>query len=214
LTSKLVCTNIAVVMEEDRKKLTEKKLLSCGKREFLEKGYAKANLRSICEASGVTTGAFYFSFASKEALLRAILAPFIADSRELLSGLARMEEEHPETADDNEIQIIRYLSAHREECIILMEKSAGSCYEHFHEEAAAMMQESFRRYYRKYLGAEPDPELIRILASMRLHGYLELVHGDYTMKERLFLARAIGIHADAGTLSLIQYLKEENDAHR
>ena len=58
-----------------------------------------------------------------------------------------------------------------------------------------MMQESFRRYYRKYLGAEPDPELIRILASMRLHGYLELVHGDYTMKERLFLARAIGIHA-------------------
>ena len=98
-------------MEEDRKKLTEKKLLSCGKREFLEKGYAKANLRSICEASGVTTGAFYFSFASKEALLRAILDPFIADSRELLSGLARMEEEHPETADDNEIQIIRYLSA-------------------------------------------------------------------------------------------------------
>ena len=95
-----------------------------------------------------------------------------------------------------------------------MEKPAGSCYERFHEEVAAMMQESFRRYYRKYLGAEPDPELIRILASMRLHGYLELVHGDYTMKERLFLARAIGIHADAGTLSLIQYLKEENDAHR
>ena len=176
MTFKLVCTNITVVMEEDRKKLTEKKLLSCGKREFLEKGYAKANLRSICKASGVTTGAFYFSFASKEALLRAILDPFIADSRELLSGLARMEEEHPETADDNENQIIRY--------------------------------------YRKYLGAEPDPELIRILASMRLHGYLELVHGDYTMKERLFLARAIGIHADAGTLSLIQYLKEENDAHR
>ena len=94
MTFKLVCTNITVVMEEDRKKLTEKKLLSCGKREFLEKGYAKANLRSICEASGVTTGAFYFSFASKEAaLLRAILDPFIADSRELLSGLARMEEE-------------------------------------------------------------------------------------------------------------------------
>ena len=93
MTFKLVCANITVVMEEDRKKLTEKKLLSCGKREFLEKGYAKANLRSICEASGVTTGAFYFSFASKEALLRAILDPFIADSRELLSGLARMEEE-------------------------------------------------------------------------------------------------------------------------
>lgn len=85
-------------MEEDRKKLTEKKLLSCGKREFLEKGYAKANLRSICEASGVTTGCLLLFFCEQEALLRAILDPFIADSRELLSGLARMEEEHPETA--------------------------------------------------------------------------------------------------------------------
>lgn len=214
MISKLVCTNITVVMEEDRKKLTEKKLLSCGKREFLEKGYAKANLRSICEASGVTTGCLLLFFCEQGS----------AASRHLRS-LHRRFQRAPFRAcpdgggtsrdcADNEIQIIRYLSAHREECIILMEKSAGSCYEHFHEEAAAMMQESFRRYYRKYLGAEPDPELIRILASMRLHGYLELVHGDYTMKERLFLARAIGIHADAGTLSLIQYLKEENDAHR
>ena len=153
MTFKLVCTNITVVMEEDRKKLTEKKLLSCGKREFLEKGYAEGepplNLRSFRRDNR----RLLLSFASKEALLRAILDPFIADSRELLSGLARMEEEHPETADDNEIQIIRYLSAHREECIILMEKSAGSCYEHFHEEAAAMMQESFRRYYRKVSSA-------------------------------------------------------------
>ena len=199
---------------EDKSSVTLENILHAALEEFSDKGFLGTSLRQIVKKAGVTTGAFYFSFASKEALLRAILDPFIADSRELLSGLARMEEEHPETADDNEIQIIRYLSAHREECIILMEKSAGSCYEHFHEEAAAMMQESFRRYYRKYLGAEPDPELIRILASMRLHGYLELVHGDYTMKERLFLARAIGIHADAGTLSLIQYLKEENDAHR
>lgn len=87
MTFKLVRTNITVVMEEDRKKLTEKKLLSCGKREFLEKGYAKANLRSICEASGVTTGAFYFSFATKEALLRAILDPFIAGPESSFPGL-------------------------------------------------------------------------------------------------------------------------------
>ena len=103
-------------MEEDRKKLTEKKLLSCGKREFLEKGYAKANLRSICEASGVTTGAFYFSFASKEALLRAILDPFIADSREFFSGLAGWRK-YPRLQTTMRSRSSRYLSAHREECI-------------------------------------------------------------------------------------------------
>ena len=99
-------------MEEDRK-INRKEIAFLRETGISGKGYAKANLRSICEASGVTTGAFYFSFASKEALLRAILDPFIADSRELLSGLARMEEEHPETADDNEIQIIRYLRTPR-----------------------------------------------------------------------------------------------------
>ena len=58
------------------------------------------------------------------------------------------------------------------------------------------------------------PELLRILASMRLHGFLELIKGDYDMEHRLFLTKAIGIHADAGTQSLIAYFKSEKDAHR
>ena len=60
-------------MKEERRKQTEQKLIECGEREFLEKGYAKANLREICKSAGVTTGAFYFSFENKEALLAACL---------------------------------------------------------------------------------------------------------------------------------------------
>ena len=50
-------------METDRKKITEENLIRCGREEFLEKGYAGANLRDICKRAGVTTGAFFiFSF--------------------------------------------------------------------------------------------------------------------------------------------------------
>ena len=199
-------------MENDRKKITEQNLIRCAKEEFLQKGYAKANLRDICRRAGVTTGAFYFSFASKEALLDAILAPTIAGYTALMSAMAQREIENPETAEQNEQEIVTYLCSHRQECELLLEKCAGSKYEAFREQLLANMQDAFGCYYEKYLGFSPDPELVRIMAGMRFHGYIELIRGDNTMDECLRLARAIGIHADAGTAAMIEYLK--NNAHQ
>ena len=98
MTDELVYANITYVMEDERRKQTEQNLIRFGKAEFLSKGYAKANLRDICKAAGVTTGAFYFSFENKEALLAAILDPVIAEYRNMCSGLAKREEDDPGTA--------------------------------------------------------------------------------------------------------------------
>lgn len=95
LTSELVYANITSMMEDERRKQTEQKLIESGKAEFLKKGYAKANLRDLCKTAGVTTGAFYFSFANKEALLAAILDPVIADYERMCSMFAQREEEDP-----------------------------------------------------------------------------------------------------------------------
>ena len=43
-------------------KETRKKLQESAMQEFLEKGFMKASLRSICKNAGVTTGALYFFF--------------------------------------------------------------------------------------------------------------------------------------------------------
>lgn len=206
--------NITDIMNDERRKQTEQKLIKSGREEFLEKGYAKANLRDICKAAGVTTGAFYFSFENKEALLGAILDPIIADYERMCSALAKREEEDPGTAEDNERQMMEYLSAHRTEAIILMEKSAGSRYEGFKSQIAMQMQAAFTSYFSKFMGNSPNAELIRILVSMRLQGYMELIKGDYTVEERVQLAREIGIHADAGTTALIKYLNEQKEVYR
>ena len=95
MTSELVYANITRMMEDERRKQTEQKLIESGKAEFLKKGYAKANLRDLCKTAGVTTGAFYFSFANKEALLAAILDPVIADYERMCSMFAQREEEDP-----------------------------------------------------------------------------------------------------------------------
>ena len=112
-------------MEMDRKKITEENLICCGREEFLEKGYAKANLREICRRAGVTTGAFYFSFENKEALLGAILDPVVTEYRTMMYEIATREQEHPETAEANERQIMEYICAHRQECELVLEKCAG-----------------------------------------------------------------------------------------
>ena len=214
MTTRLACANITSVMEDERRKQTEQKLIKSGKEEFLKKGYAKANLRDICKNAGVTTGAFYFSFENKEALLSAILAPVITDYEKMCSTFARREEENPDTADDNERQMMEYLSEHRTEAIILMEKSAGSRYEKFRPQISQQMQAAFTSYFTKFMGSTLDPELIRILVTMRLQGYMELIKGDYTVEERVRLAREIGIHADAGTTALIKYLNEQKEVYR
>ena len=162
MTTRLACANITTVMEDERIKQTEQKLIKSGKEEFLKKGYAKANLRDICKNAGVTTGAFYFSFENKEALLSAILAPVITDYEKMCSTFARREEDDPNTADDNERQMMEYLSEHRTEAIILMEKSAGSRYEKFRPQISQQMQAAFTSYFTKFMGSTPDAELIRI----------------------------------------------------
>ena len=51
------------------KEATIEKIKQAALEEFYANGYAKASLRTICRRAGVTTGAMYFSFENKEALL-------------------------------------------------------------------------------------------------------------------------------------------------
>ena len=49
------------------------RILAAAKREFLEKGYQAASLRNIVKTAGVTTGALYGYYDSKEALFAALV---------------------------------------------------------------------------------------------------------------------------------------------
>lgn len=61
---------------------THAKILDCGKIIFKEQGFEKANLRAICKAAGVTTGAFYGHFEDKEALFDELVGPLISQIKE------------------------------------------------------------------------------------------------------------------------------------
>ena len=48
---------------------TERKILYAALDLMRERGFEKVSVRDICKAAGITTGAFYHHFPSKDALL-------------------------------------------------------------------------------------------------------------------------------------------------
>lgn len=59
---------------EDTKQL----ILDTAKKEFMEKGYNDASVRSIAKQAGLTTGAIFRYFPDKESLFAALVSP-VAD---------------------------------------------------------------------------------------------------------------------------------------
>lgn len=54
-------------------KTTQNKILNSAKMEFLQRGFLNASLRNIVKDAGVTTGAFYRYYDSKDALFAALV---------------------------------------------------------------------------------------------------------------------------------------------
>ena len=75
-------------------KETRKKLQESAMQEFLEKGFMKASLRSICKNAGVTTGALYFFFQDKDDLFASLV-------KEPLANVYAVMEQH--FADEKQI---------------------------------------------------------------------------------------------------------------
>ena len=58
-------------------------VLECAKKEFLEKGYKDASLRTIAQEAGTSTSSIYTRFGDKEGLFRAIVEPVAEEMRRM-----------------------------------------------------------------------------------------------------------------------------------
>ena len=114
-------------------------LIQCAKKEFMEKGFAGASLRGICQKAGVTTGALYFFFQDKDDLfcnvvghmmdrLNAVLTEhFSVEVDEMNNGKA---SDHNEDSDfESARNIVHEIYMHREEVLLVLTKSQGSSME-------------------------------------------------------------------------------------
>ena len=108
--------------------------------EFSDKGFLGASLRQIVKKAGVTTGAFYGYFSSKEALFASIVEPHAAalmgKFMEAQTSFAELpEEQQPDhmgvESSDCVHWMVDYICRHREPVKLLLTRSEGTSYEHF-----------------------------------------------------------------------------------
>ena len=183
---------------------TKQRLIEFGRKEFLEQGYAKASLRRISSAAQVTTGAIYFFFDSKEGLFRAILEETATEWKKCLREYAASEISGMKTSADNDRDMISFLFRRREEVLILFEKASGTVYENYRDELVAILESSFLESYRRHGGSQEDADIIKVIVRMRIHGYLELLHGDYTPEQALRYTGLLAIYSDCGFAAMMK----------
>ena len=125
---------------EEKSTATLERIQQAAMEEFSEKGFLGASLRQIVKQAGVTTGAFYGYFSSKEALFASIVEPHAAALMgrfmEAQTAFAEMpEKEQPEHMGLESSQCVHwmvdYICGHREPVKLLLCKAEGTSYEHF-----------------------------------------------------------------------------------
>lgn len=167
--------------------------------EFSEKGFLGASLRQIVKNAGVTTGAFYGYFSSKEALFASIVEPHAAALMGRFMEAQTTFAELPEaeqTAHMGEESgacvrwMVDYICEHREPVKLLLCRAEGTSYEHFVHNMVEVEVEYTLRYMEvlRRLGRDV-PELSRslchIIASGMFNGLFEIVVHDMPREQAL-----------------------------
>ena len=176
---------------------TLERIHGAAKCEFLEKGFLNASLRNIVKTAGVTTGAFYGYFSSKEALFASIVEPhaaavigkFMTAQTNFAALPKEQQPEHmgKESADCVD-WMIDYMYDNYEDFKILICCNDGTPYEHFVDSMVDIEVEYTFRYIDvlKSLGKdvpEFDKELCHMIASGLFEGVFEVIRHDMK-KER------------------------------
>lgn len=191
------------------KESSRKEILKAAREEFREKGYKGASLRSICKKAGITTGAFYFQFENKEAVLKEILDPILAQFQLLMNQNVKSEFEEEASSSDADEWMVEMIWLHKAEFQILMTGTAGTPYEKVFETLREGLTNGFCMFFEKYGIAKVDPKLLDVLVRMRIESYLAVIQKDYSLEETKKLARQIGEYCDAGFEALVKLLKTE-----
>ena len=184
---------------EEKSNVTLEKIQEAAMSEFLDKGFQGASLRQIVKNAGVTTGAFYGYFSSKEALFASIVEPHAAalmgrfmEAQTSFSELP--EQEQPEHMGLESSQCVRwmldYICDHREPVKLLLCKAEGTSYEHFVHNMVEVEVEYTLRYMDvlRRLGREvPElsQSLCHIIASGMFNGLFEIVVHDMPKEQAL-----------------------------
>ena len=153
------------------------KLIACARREFSEKGFAKASLRKITSEAGLTTGAVYFFFKDKNGLFGAVVDEalkgfmeiihrhFTMEIQEDLTKYVHVKGDHDELAQT----IVSYLYDNYDVMMLLFDKAHGSEYENVIDRIIDELEKAYAMLAEKYAAVCPGKRVNRYMLHYMTH---------------------------------------------
>ena len=196
---------------------TQMKILEVGKKEFLEKGFRGASLRNIVKSVGMTTGAFYGYYKSKEELFEALVGEphdyLIGRFKDAQREFAQLpHEQQPEVMGDMSglcmYDMLHYAYAHLEECKLILCCSEGTRFSGLIDEMVEIEVESTHTYLAvlNELGRPSpkiDPKLEHILITGMFHTFFELVIHEMPLRDAENYIREMRAFYTAGWMKIM-----------
>lgn len=166
------------------------------KTEFLEKGYKDASLRNIVKSVGMTTGAFYGYYKSKEELFAALVGEHYAY---LLNCFQKAQKEFTDLPHEQQPEVmgnisgacmfdmLHYAYEHLEECKLILCCSEGTKFSGLIDEMVEIEAAATHAYQEvlQELGRpspQIDPALEHILITGMFHTFFELVIHEMSLQ--------------------------------
>ena len=134
------------------------RLIQSAREEFKKNGFIKADLKTICDNARVTTGAVYKRYKGKEELFGAV----VKETADILDSFVSLRSDLDfSTMTDKQVydtwvmdekfmlDLFKMLWKIRIDFVLLLEQSAGTCYENYGHKFALRMTDAYMQYYQE-----------------------------------------------------------------
>lgn len=137
---------------------TEKNILNTARKHFLKDGFSGASLRNIVKDAGLTTGAFYKYYPTKEALFDALTDPYIEHIYQIYDHVVEDFEKlsakeqtsnMSDTSGDGMDQMIDYIYEHYDNFRLLLKCGDSGKFETFIHNMVDREMRSSLEYVKK-----------------------------------------------------------------
>ncbi len=171
---------------------TREKILDTAIKHFLRDGFSGASLRSIVKDAGLTTGAFYKYYPTKEMLFDALIDPYIEHIYEIYDGILTDFEKlsaHDQTnnmsnaANAGTDQMIDYIYEHYDHFRLLFKCGDSGKYEAFIHNMVNKEMKATKKYMQimKEAGMDllnVDESLMHMIYTGFFSSVLQIVEHD------------------------------------
>lgn len=186
--------------------------------EFLEKGFRGASLREIVRKAGVTTGAFYGYYKSKEELFSALVKPHADYVQNYFNSIVAKFMELPKSdwaknmdaySKNGMLHIYEYAWKHKDAFRLILTASEGTEFENFIHKIVEVEIEITHIFYQEIekQGYTPfvfDPTMEHLIISGQFSAFFELIVHDVSFEDGVKCVQALHDFYEAGWASVLK----------